>query len=107
MIKANKITKGMLIDMDERFLEWLSNADGSEDIKEAIKSRFITIHGTPDMEVDIAGHNNLEEVKKNCTESLEEKGETGWDLLGIFDLELMKEVRFKEIIRVEIEGIDF
>jgi len=107
MIKRKtNITEGMLVDMDKRFLDWLSDADGSQDIKKAINYKFITIHHTEDMEIDIGGYNSLEEVKTHCTDSLREK-ETGWELSGIFDLELMKEVKFKEIIKVEIEGIDF
>jgi len=97
----------MLVDMDNRFLDWLSDADGYNDIEEARNHRFIIIHKTEDMEIDIKGKDTLEEVKKDCTSSLEERAENAWYLNVIFDLESKKEIKFKEIIKVEIEGLDF
>lgn len=108
MIKADNsvMTKGQLIDMDDRFLNWLSDADGDKDIKEAQKHRYITISETEDDEVDISGCDSLEKLREECSDTLEES-ESGWRLTAIFDLENAKELKFKEVIRVDIEGIDF
>jgi len=99
------MTKGQLVDMDNRFLEWLRNSGVNFPIVEALKYHYITVHETDDSEVDIMGYEIMSGLKKMCADTISEH--SGWELVAIFDLKKKKEIKFREVIKVEVEGVDY
>jgi len=99
------MTKGQLIDMDDRFLDWIKDPDVYHVIDEESQHKYITVHKTGDEEISVKGFDDIKELKKHCCAVLCE--DSSWYLVAIFDLEKKKEVEYKEIIRLDIKGLDY
>ena len=67
---------GELVNMDNRFLGWLSDPDEYATRETVGKHRFITIHDTEDCEIDIKEYNSLDTLKKSCIDTIE--NQSGW-----------------------------
>ena len=95
------MTKGELIQMDHRFKDWM---EGEFDCELSCENpNFVAVYESGDSyEFSVCLFSMMGELKKNWKDSKEE--DNTWNLIMIFDLAHKVPLKFKEVLRLDVEG---
>lgn len=105
-----KLTKGQLVDMDNRFLNWLitTDNDGGGNYEDYIdKHSFLVVLETRNEEVDFRFFEFKDELIQYLKETYQDLEDDDNSLMveAVFDLITKKELKFKHEIKITLTEI--
>ena len=95
-----KLTKKELVTLDERFIEWLADPDGSNDYSNLTGKRYLEIaEATGESSCSLHEYDSLKEIKQSF-EDMGFEDLSSWETIAIFDLQEKKEIKFEIVTKL-------